>query len=191
MCALVDDAYSFVGSDQYGIKCLTCTYDTHSCIHAAFVQAKFDQYDESYPFLHDIFSDGVVSRSPSIPLCLSKQKIDFSGSTGNTLQVIQSIKSHLSADDNGIFHIMPDDDDRDNNCSSCSSLWLRDSSMVSNVKLYLFHETIVCNGEQTIVKMLLCKIVKHQEKERVGQGGRGLLLVPREGLKNEKADSNK
>ncbi len=88
---------------------------------------------------------------------------------------------------------MPDDTDRDNSCSSCSSLWLRDSSMVSNVKLYLFHETIVCNGEQTIVKMLLCKIVKHQEKGRVGQGGggRGLLLVPREGLKNEKADSNK
>jgi hypothetical protein len=150
VCAYVDDAYSFVGFDQYGIKCLTCKYDTHNCVHAAFVQAKLDQDDESYLFLHDVFACMVAHRPPSIPVCLSKQKIDFTGSIVSSLQVIQSIKSLLSANDDGIFNILPNDAGCGSKCSSCDSS-KENKQMVSNIKLYLFNETIVCNGKQTVI----------------------------------------
>jgi hypothetical protein len=53
---------------------------------------------------------------------------------------------HRPTDENGIFQIMPGGDNSlSSPCPSCSSPWSNESS--KDVKLYLFNETIICNGE--------------------------------------------
>ena len=83
-----------------------CKYDTHNCVHVGFVQTKLDEDDESFPFLPQLFSDRPVRRSPSIPLCLSKQKIQFKAEVRNP-RLMRDLKSNLHTDENGIFQIMP------------------------------------------------------------------------------------
>jgi hypothetical protein len=145
VCSFVHGESSFVGSDQHGLKCLTCKYDTHNCVHVGFVQTKFDEDDESFPFLPQVFSDRPVRRSPSIPLCLSKQKIQFKAEVRNP-RLTGDLKSNLHTDENGIFQIMlGGHNNLSSPCSSCSSPWSNESA--KNVKLYLFKETIICNGE--------------------------------------------
>ena len=63
----VSGEYGFVASDQRHLKCLTCKYDTHNCVHVLHVQKKLDEDGESYPFLHNLYSDQPSRRAPSTP----------------------------------------------------------------------------------------------------------------------------
>lgn len=155
VCCYVRGEYSFVGSDQYGLKCLTCKYDTLNCAHVLFVQSKLDEDDESCPFLHHAFSDLPVRRPPFVPKCTSKKIIHFDTNVQNRRVLRDNeIRTLLSCDENGIFQIMPAGYSESSHCLSCCYAWSCENTesngcRVSRKKLFLFNETLVCDGEFT------------------------------------------
>ena len=138
---LLRNEYSFVGSEQDGLKCFTCKYDTHHCAHVLYVQSKLDEDDEFFPFLNRVFSGQSLRRSPSVPLCVSNEKTKFCPESDNLhLMRHNGIKSLLSIDENGVFVILPDAESTC--CRSCSLPWSQECPkesvwMFPNVRLYL------------------------------------------------------
>ena len=114
------------------------------------VEMMINEDDESYPFLYNLYSDRPSRHTPSTPVCLSKQKLSSNGD--NNIRVVQDIKSLLSVEENGIFNILPRHGSCLDCCSTCSSPWTHDENgfMVRQERLYLFNETIICTGEQTL-----------------------------------------
>ena len=119
-----------------------------------FVQSKFDEDNESYPFLNQIFSGQHLSRSPSVPTCFSSRKIKFVPEVDQSQMVRNDgIRSLLPLDENGIFEVMPAAEDwQSSRCSRCSSKYSDDCPkergwVFPNIKLYLFNTTIICNGK--------------------------------------------
>ena len=121
VCVFLHGKYAFVGLLQHGLKCLSCRYDANNCNHVIFVQHAIDEDDESYPFLCDMFANVRQQRQPSVPSCLSKNKIKFADED-HSLQFVQNVKSVFPVDENVTLQLGGSSNEC-SCCHKCSNPW--------------------------------------------------------------------